>query len=109
MNKLYFLLIFPCIVYSELKIYDCFTFFNEIELLKIRFEELYNVVDKFVLVEATQTFTGEPKELFFLKNKNLFSKYEDKIIHVVVDDLEKIKGKTANLLGKGSIIKEIRS
>lgn len=37
------------------RIYDCFVFFNEVDILKIRIEELKNVVDKFVLVEATKT------------------------------------------------------
>lgn len=36
-------------------IYDCFTFFNEIELLKIRMNILNDVVDKFVIVEADKT------------------------------------------------------
>lgn len=32
-------------------IYDCFTFFNEIELLDIRLNLLNDVVDYFVIVE----------------------------------------------------------
>ncbi|MBW2533223.1 MAG: glycosyl transferase GT17 family protein, partial [Deltaproteobacteria bacterium] len=42
-------------------IYDCFPFFNELDLLKIRLEELRPVVDRFVLVEATRTFGGAVK------------------------------------------------
>ncbi len=41
------------------KVYDCFTFFNELELLEIRLNELSSVVDKLVLVEATKTFQGK--------------------------------------------------
>ena len=33
------------------KIYDCFNFYNEMDLLELRFNELYDVVDHFVLVE----------------------------------------------------------
>ena len=40
------------------KIYDCFTFFNEMDLLEIRLNELDPVVDRFVLVEATVTQRG---------------------------------------------------
>jgi len=36
------------------KIYDCFRFFNELDLLEIRLDELCDVVDYFVLVEARQ-------------------------------------------------------
>lgn len=71
---------------SSAQIYDCFTFFNETELLKVRLEELYDSVDHFVLVEATHTFCGESKPLYFAENRAQFKQYEDKIIHVVVDD-----------------------
>ena len=54
-------------------IYDCFTFFNELELLELRLNELADVVDKFVLVEATQTHTNKPKPLHYLENRARFS------------------------------------
>jgi len=67
---------------------DCFTFYNEIELLTYRLELLYNIVDHFVIVESTHTFAGYEKELYFENNKELFSKYLDKIVHIVVDNFE---------------------
>jgi len=66
-------------------IYDCFTFFNELDLLELRIQILNDVVDKFVLVEATKTFSNIEKELYYQNNKERFKKYSDKIIHVVVD------------------------
>jgi len=69
-----------------MKIYDCFPFFNELDLLEIRLNYLDPVVDYFVLCEANVTFSGIPKKLFYEQNKDLFKKFEDKIIHVVVDD-----------------------
>jgi len=36
-------------------IYDCFPFFDELDVLEIRLNELDPVVDKFVLVEAPVT------------------------------------------------------
>ena len=68
-------------------IYDCFTFFNELELLELRLNELAGVVDKFVLVEATQTHTNQPKPLHYRENRARFSAFHDKIIHVIVDDM----------------------
>lgn len=68
-------------------IYDCFTFFNELELLELRLNELADVVDKFVLVEATQTHTNKPKPLYFRENRARFSAFHNQIIHVVVDDM----------------------
>jgi hypothetical protein len=68
-------------------IYDCFPFFNELELLEVRLHELDGLVDKFVLVEATKTFPGHPKPLHFADNRERFSAFADKIIHVVVEDM----------------------
>jgi len=67
-------------------LYDCFIFFNELELLDIRLNTLNDIIDKFVIVEATRTFTGKPKELFFKKNKNKFAKFLDKIVYIIVND-----------------------
>jgi beta-1,4-mannosyl-glycoprotein beta-1,4-N-acetylglucosaminyltransferase len=67
-------------------IYDCFTFFNELDLLELRLEELGEVVDRFVLVESTKTFSNKPKELYFEKNRARFAKYLDKIVHIIVED-----------------------
>ena len=69
------------------KIVDCFTFYNELTMLTFRLEYLQDVVDYFVIVEATRTHTGNLKPLFFEQNKSMFSKYLHKIIHIVVDDM----------------------
>ncbi len=68
-------------------IYDCFLFFNEIQLLRLRLAELSPVVERFVLVEATRSFTGHPKPLHFENNRHLFEEHLEKICHIVVDDL----------------------
>lgn len=69
------------------RVFDCFTFFNELDILDIRLAELDPLVDFFVLVEATRTFTGRPKPLYYADNRQRYARYADKIIHVVVDDL----------------------
>lgn len=71
------------------RIFDCFTFYNELDLLEIRLNELDPVVDRFVLCEATATFRGEPKPLHFKENRDRFQPFLDKIVHVVVDDMPK--------------------
>jgi len=81
-------------------IYDCFTFFNELDLLEIRLNTLAPVVDKFVIAEATRTHTGKPKPLHFAENKERFAAFADKIVHIVVDDLlpeEEVAKDTFNL------------
>ena len=42
------------------------------------------VVDRFVISEATETFSGNPKPLYYEENKEMFAEFADKIIHVAV-------------------------
>ncbi len=67
-------------------VYDCFQFFNELDMLKIRLNVLNDVVDRFVISEATETFSGIKKPLYYEENKEMFAEFADKIIHVVVED-----------------------
>jgi beta-1,4-mannosyl-glycoprotein beta-1,4-N-acetylglucosaminyltransferase len=67
-------------------IVDCFTFYNELDMLTYRLNILDKVVDYFVLVESTHTHVGKEKPLFYNENKHLFKKFNHKIIHIVVDD-----------------------
>jgi hypothetical protein len=46
-------------------IIDAVTFFKEAEILQLRLELLWDVVDKFVVVEADRTHSGEKKPLLF--------------------------------------------
>tara|TARA_B110000027_G_C16122343_1_gene304033 strand:- start:2407 stop:8319 length:5913 start_codon:yes stop_codon:yes gene_type:complete len=72
--------------YNKPKIVDCFTLYNELEMLNYRLNILNDVVDYFVLVEATHTHVGKEKPLFYQDNKHLFEKFNHKIIHIIVDD-----------------------
>lgn len=69
------------------QLFDGFTFFNELDILKLRLTLLHPVVDYFILVESTQTFTGNQKPLHFAENRHDFAPFLDKIIHVIVDDM----------------------
>jgi beta-1,4-mannosyl-glycoprotein beta-1,4-N-acetylglucosaminyltransferase len=69
-------------------IIDSFIFFNELKMLHLRLEELYDYVDYFVLVESQKTFSNKDKILYYSENKHLFEKYNDKIVHIILDNLE---------------------
>jgi beta-1,4-mannosyl-glycoprotein beta-1,4-N-acetylglucosaminyltransferase len=69
-----------------MKTYDAFLFFNELDLLDIRLNIMAPYVDYFVISEATITFSGKPKPLYFLENKERYLEFKNKIIHVIVDD-----------------------
>lgn len=83
---LVYILFIPIALFSKAKIYDCFPFFNELELLEIRLNEMYPVVDYFVLVECSETFRGTLKPLMYNQNKERFKQYSDKIIHIIVEE-----------------------
>jgi hypothetical protein len=70
-----------------MKVFDCFTFYNEFDLLELRLEELWDSVDYFVIAEANTTHQSKPKP-FLLKDRwNDFAKYHSKIRHIMVDDM----------------------
>ena len=73
-----------------MKIYDCFQFFNEENVLDLRLNILDEFVDFFVIVESTTDHQGREKKLNF--NIEKFKKFEKKIIYIVVKDtLDSIK------------------
>jgi hypothetical protein len=69
-----------------MKVFDCFTFFNELDLLEIRLHELDDVVDWFVISEANMSHSGKPKEYTLLENWERFKPWHDKIRRIAVDD-----------------------
>ena len=70
---------------NNIKIIDCFIFYNEFDLLEYRLKTLYNEINYFVIVESRMTFMGYKKKLNF--NKEKLKDYLDKIIYIVVDEL----------------------
>lgn len=66
-------------------IVDGFTFYNELDVLEIRLEELFPVVDRFVIVEANKTFRGNAKPWYFMDSIERYDRYLSKIVRVEVD------------------------
>ena len=66
-----------------MKIIDCFTYFDEDVILKIRLNILYNVVDKFIISEGGYDHRGNKRKYNF-KIEN-FKEFADKIIYLPVD------------------------
>jgi glycosyltransferase involved in cell wall biosynthesis len=76
----------PASVAQRRRLYDCFPFYNELDLLELRLNELSNVVDRFVLSEANITYSGKRKPLIFSENKHRFAKFADRIVHLIVEE-----------------------
>ncbi len=78
-----------------MKLYDCFMYFDEDLILDLRLNTLNNYVDKFIIAEATRDHSGKEKKLNF-DYKN-FSKFKDKIVYLIIDDLPiNVKSKKKN-------------
>jgi len=67
-----------------MKIIDTTTYFEEQLMMNLRFNILNNYVDKFIVSEARFTHSGHEKDIKF--NKKNFPKFEDKIIHIILDN-----------------------
>jgi len=65
-----------------MKIYDCITYFDEPMLFDLRLNILGEYVDKFIVIEAKHTHSGNDKKLNFEINN--FKKFENKIIYKVI-------------------------
>jgi len=70
-----------------MKVFDSFRFFNELDLLEIRFNLLYDYVDHFVITECPYTIMGDEKPLYYWENRKRFDKFNDKVIHDVMEDI----------------------
>jgi beta-1,4-mannosyl-glycoprotein beta-1,4-N-acetylglucosaminyltransferase len=67
-----------------MKLVDCFMYFNEKDIAYLRIKELYDVVDYFVINEATKTHQGQDKELSFWKDNRL-QEFKNKIIYSSIE------------------------
>ncbi|CAL5421267.1 unnamed protein product [Camellia sinensis] len=63
------------------RVYDAVLFSTELEILTIRWKELYPYVTGFVLLESNSTFTGLSKPLFFENNRDQFKFVEPRLTY----------------------------
>lgn len=68
-------------------IWSVSTFNNELDVLEIRLNTLGDIVDRFILTEATVTQRNQPKPLHFEENKARFARWLPRIDHVIVEDM----------------------
>ena len=71
-----------------MKIFDCFMYFDEEQVLDLRLNVLYQNVDYFVIVESIYNHKGEKRNLLF--NSQKFEKFSDKIIYLVYDKIPQL-------------------
>ena len=71
-----------------MKIFDCFMYFDEEQVLELRLNVLNQNVDYFVIVESIYNHRGEKRNLLF--NRQKFQKFNSKIIYLVYDKIPKL-------------------
>ncbi len=88
-----------------MRVFDTTTFFEEKLMMDLRFNILDPFVDKFIVCEATFSHSGKKKEIKF--DKKNFPKFEDKIVHIIIneDPVEKTynQNDNSNFLRQNSI------
>jgi beta-1,4-mannosyl-glycoprotein beta-1,4-N-acetylglucosaminyltransferase len=70
------------------RIIDAFPFFNELDVLEVRLNELKDVVDTTVISECMETYGGDRKDLLFQRRKHEERFRDFKIVNQVVPRLE---------------------
>ena len=68
-----------------MKIYDCFSYWDEDLLVDLRLNILKEYVDYFVIIEGNKTWQNNFKKLRFDIKK--YKKFKDKIIYIPVEDM----------------------
>ncbi|PQP97660.1 uncharacterized protein Pyn_10507 [Prunus yedoensis var. nudiflora] len=63
------------------RVFDAVLFSNEMDILTIRWKELYPYVTQFVLLESNSTFTGLPKPLLFSHYRDQFKFVEPRLTY----------------------------
>lgn len=66
------------------RVYDAVLFSNEVDMLKIRWNELYPYITQFVLLESNSTFTGLPKLHYFSIHRDQFKSVEPRLTYATV-------------------------
>lgn len=72
------------------RVFDTMMFYNELDMLETRMHILNPVVDWFVVCEAAETHSGQPKPYYLqraIDQTARFNPFLDKLIYVKVDDL----------------------
>ncbi len=72
------------------RVISCFTYNGETQILKLHLGVLDQYVDRFIIVEANKTFTGQDKPLYFFRDQRYFQKWWKKIDYYVVNDWDDV-------------------
>ncbi|KAK7365204.1 hypothetical protein VNO80_14078 [Phaseolus coccineus] len=69
---------------SPRRVFDAVLFSNEVDILTIRWKEMYPYVTHYVILESNSTFTGIPKPLIFANNRDKFGFVDSRLTYGVI-------------------------
>lgn len=69
---------------------DVFTFNGENDILKLHLSVMNDYVDRFIIVEADKSFTGNNKPLYFFRDQRFFKPWWKKIDYYAMTDWDDI-------------------
>lgn len=67
-------------------VFDCLTYNGEKDILDLHLNILNNFVDKFIIVEAKTTFSGNKKPLYFCQHERDFKEFWKKINYHIINE-----------------------
>lgn len=72
------------------RVFDVFPFFDELDVLEVRLNELDPIVDKFIICESRETYGGTKRPLVLdgQLDTRRFAKFKSKIHYMVLDHLD---------------------
>ena len=65
-----------------MRVFDCTIINDELDMLELRFRTLEDVVDTFIVAEALQTHSGQPKLLHLWRNLDHFARWRNRL-HII--------------------------
>lgn len=69
-----------------MKLIDCIMYSGERDILSLRMDLMAPFVDKFLIIEAAMTFSGQPRELCFWKDSKAFEAHLHKVDYRTIAD-----------------------
>jgi beta-1,4-mannosyl-glycoprotein beta-1,4-N-acetylglucosaminyltransferase len=91
------------------RIFDVFPFFNELDCLEIRLNELAPLVHKFVILECRETYGGDKKPLYLGDNWERFKPFHKQIVHCVTDSVHPPQQYNLKMNVPGVTVADIRN
>ena len=91
-----------------MRVFDCTILNDELDMLELRFRTLEDVVDTFVVAEALQTHSGQPKPLHLRRNLDHFARWRNRL-HIITVHLTETNSWLRERQHRGTLTEGLRA